>query len=263
MPDFHSFVASPSTFVDKANRTRIACAICGKPSNAWSHRSAAAMAASVAKIRSTKASKPNPEAVAWHELPPKLPPGPKPALEARPLESIRPKAPSPRIADWRLTLLRLAIEQALNADLSMVLRMRLTEAQRALRSDLYGTVAIALPESSHSDAKPELPKAPSPTAPDTLPAARPSPPEVSLSKGRVDGARQAARAFRGDKQRALFLRAVDAGWDWAATGSGHMRIVGPTGAVVIISTTAIADRGHGYRNLKSQAKRAGLDVEGL
>src|SRR6185369_17525901 len=99
----------------------------------WRHRSAEALATAAAKRR------------AGPRRSTALPPSPRPVQATKPLEDLRPKAPAPRIADWRLTLLRLAIEQALEAEISLALRLRLTEAQRSLRSDLYGTISHELP----------------------------------------------------------------------------------------------------------------------
>jgi len=204
------------------------------------------MAASVAKTRITKRQ----------GRPPK-PLGRLRALE-RPEPSPEPvatKAP-PRVADWRLTLLRLAIEQALNAELSLPLRLHLTDAQRSLRSDLYGTVATA-------EAVTHTPIVPNDSAPAAPVMADPEPTQPSPERTkRQSDATKIARSFRGDKYRELFNRAIEAGWSADPSGS-HVWLYGPDGGRFSLSTTAISDRGHGFRNVKAQAKRQGLNVDGI
>jgi hypothetical protein len=153
--------------------------------------------------------------------------------------------------------LALAIERALDAELSLPLRLHLLDAQKSLRSDLFGTVATAAAAVERGPDRPPLLVEPVTGSLASLPNPSPEPPR------RPSDARNVARAFRGDKYRELFLRAVDQGWTYDHQANGHIRVFGPSGSSFSLSTTAIADRGHGYRNVRASAKRAGLDVSGL
>jgi len=230
--DYHDFVPGEA-FVDAAGHNRVRCYLCGKPANAPSHRSPERMAAATAAMRAGRHRPKKPTL-----LPAIVHVAPAPVAQpvAQPIQ-----APP----DWKLYLLRHAVELALDAgidDDAVALRAR--ELQRALRSRFYGT------------------RTPEPKGATPKIVAKPltEPRQTVITS---DEARRVAKTFRGDKQRALFLRAVDAGWRFDRTGTGHVRLLGPEGQTLIVSTTAIADRGHGYRNLRADAKRKGLDVEGL
>ena len=74
--------------------------------------------------------------------------------------------------------------------------------------------------------------------------------------------RAVANSFRAGNMRELFLLAVRSGWRWSRTGTNHIRLIGPAGGVLTLSTTA-NDRGRGWLNQRASAKRYGLNVDGL
>ena len=75
--------------------------------------------------------------------------------------------------------------------------------------------------------------------------------------------RSLRRGIRSDRVRGLFDRATDAGWSAKELGSGHLGLFAPDGRTrLTISMTAKGD-GHGWLNVRADAKRAGLDVAGL
>jgi hypothetical protein len=57
-------------------------------------------------------------------------------------------------------------------------------------------------------------------------------------------------------------RAVEAGWSVVDGGNGHIRLLNPAGEGVIVLATTPSDH-RAYRNTRTVARRAGLDVEGL
>jgi hypothetical protein len=257
--DFHPFEVGPDSYVDAGGRRRLQCRVCTLPANARRHTSPEVERARNAHRKETLDAR---RATAGPTIQritataerlhgrPSIPTPPR----------IEPKAPTVRVADWRLTVLRQAIEQALAAELSLPLRLQLLDAQRALRSDLHGTVAVA--GSAVELAPPADPDGPPLRAEPARGSLASLPVPSPETPGRPSDARRVARAFRGDKYRELFLRAVDAGWPFVPLANGHVRIIGP-GGTVSLSMTAQAGHGHGYANVRATAKRAGLDVSGL
>lgn len=68
-------------------------------------------------------------------------------------------------------------------------------------------------------------------------------------------------SFRSDRFRELVKRAVADGWEGTTTGTGHLKLM-KEGKTLIISRTSNG-QAHAWRNLKAQAKRLGVNVEGL
>jgi hypothetical protein len=249
--DWHPFEPGGQTFRDASGRLRNGCARpgCGAASNAYRHRGRDAALAAGAKSSQTRTRK-------RRELEGSASP---PELIAVPLASpvIRPS--SPPVADWRLSMLRLAVDMSLEGPpLSFLLRRALLDTRAALRSELYGTVAVA-------DPRGELPQADAPPAElEELPEPAELRPERTPEPLRNARVRAVAHSFRGDKYRELFLRAVSSpGWRWSLTGSNHVLLISPSGEHVNLSASAQSGRGHGYANVRAQARRAGLDVAGL
>ena len=185
---------------------------------------------------------------------------PAPELAIVPAPAAAPvPTPPPRVADWRLSMLRLALDMALEGpSLSFPLRRALLDARGALRSELHGIPATA-------GAVLELPE-PDPV-PETHSAALPNGHEPPRAMRPIQSARvqRTARGFRGDNFRALYLRAVECGWQWEhRRGSGHVALYPPDGRKpVVLSITAPSSEARGWMNARADAKRAGLDVTGL
>jgi hypothetical protein len=253
--NYHPFVAG-APVRNAAGALRVTCAECGAYSNAWRHRSPEHVAEVQRRRVATIAERrTHPRLIPHPSTPPDEPRlQPSRISTAARAEAYRPAEPPPRqsVADWRLSMLRLAIEHALDGpELSFNLRRLLLDTQRALRSDLHGTIATEL-------ARVELrPAGPPPV---TSPQALPGRPRAT--EGPPPSARGLAHGFRDERTRGLFLRAVAAGWRWSVTGSNHVRLEGPDGAVLTLSQTS-SGHGRAYLNAKADAKRAGLDVAGL
>lgn len=63
------------------------------------------------------------------------------------------------------------------------------------------------------------------------------------------------RAFRNDRMRALYDRAIDYGWSATLDGAGHVRMVSPDSkTVMVLSTTAVA-QGRSVLNNEAVLKR--------
>jgi hypothetical protein len=211
----HPFEWTGGTYRSPAGRTYRICATCGRPNVAQTH---------------TKRGE--------GRLPRYLPPAAPAPVSVAPV--------SPRIIDWRVRMLALAVEEVLaHSEISDVLEVRVREVKRALNSELYGTSEKARPILD----PPELPRA--------APLARPvTPPLATAAHRRMAG------SFRSNRMRDLFERGIRAGWVADETGGGHVRLKGPAGGILIMSASA-ADRGRGFRNLVANAKRMGIDTTGL
>ena len=70
------------------------------------------------------------------------------------------------------------------------------------------------------------------------------------------------RGIQSGRHRDLVRRAKDQGWGVAMTGSGHVALTKGQSRL-LVSTTVREGRGHGWANLRAEAKRAGIDVAGL
>jgi len=237
--DYHQFTPSADTYRDGAGRLRIRCATCGAPSNAWRHRGRVATMAAAAKAAATKRSR----GAATTDRPPVMNVGLRQQPMSVPATYRPPTGPLPaKQPDWRVRMLALAVDEVLkHAQVSPVLEIRVKELERALRSELYG-VAKAPPLIDPAPSIGRTYSAPAPTDFGT---------ERSL-----------AASFRNKRMRELFLRGIKAGWQADHTGGGHVRLKGPAGGLLILSASA-ADRGRGWENLKANAKRQGLDTDGL
>lgn len=149
-----------------------------------------------------------------------------------------------RVPPWQLKALELHVAEALRVDVSYALRILLLDTQRAIRSELSPTTVRHAPDVE-------------------LPATRPA----TVTPPRHDqplsaGTSTIGRGIRNDRFRALYARAVSEGWAPKPTGSGHVRLTGPSGSSFVISITSDGG-GRAFRNTRAQAKRAGLDVTGL
>ena len=66
--------------------------------------------------------------------------------------------------------------------------------------------------------------------------------------------------WRSGTQRTIFRTAVKAGWTWRLNGEGHIAMTSPDGAHHLTLSRSANDKGRQAANLKSMARRAGLDV---
>jgi hypothetical protein len=130
----HPFVDSGRRTVGPSGRSYAVCETCGGKRIGTAHGRVEQRAPTMNPAVRARAER------RVTELPPPTPPRPV-ALAPRPEP---PKPAAPRVADWRLSLLRLALDQALaGPHLEEVTRYKLEDARRALRSELHGQVAVA------------------------------------------------------------------------------------------------------------------------
>lgn len=226
----HPFQPGSEVRIDAAERLRPLCGVsgCGMVANAQRHRGFA---------------------------PPKAP-----VKHRRPKVGVMAE-PTPVEPAWEVHLLAHAIDVALDLPtdkLGWLLRLRLAEARRTLGEDFPGLIAEARSlESAFEGGGGDPVESDSGTR---VPQTRPL--SIGFTPNPVRAARKLRRGIRNDRVRALFDRAIEAGWHARATGSGHIALLGPGAEHLSLSTTMTAD-GHGWGNLRSAARRMGIDVAGL
>jgi hypothetical protein len=152
----------------------------------------------------------------------------------------------------------LAIDRilALPADLvGWRLRLRLADVRPLLGVPDYPVLGTPAPD--HPGVEPD-PEAPPPSLLEDRPALRPK----VLEPAATTAALGIIRGIRSDRIKSLARRALDQGWDVSMTGGGHVRLAKGS-QVIIASGSAETGSGHGWGNLRAQARRSGLDVTGL
>lgn len=238
-PPIHAFVPS-SRRVDDHGTSWPACAECGQsPRSGHTRRSSKsaedrrAERVAIVERHRERIDQPSARVEPPASVFPRLTPA------SRPDENVGEPAA------WQLRALALMLDEALHVELSYALRIQLLDAQRAVRSALAPTTVRSKPAVA-----PDPPK-PAPSSP-----ARSTPAPLGPGYSRI------ARGIRNDRERALYQRAVEAGWMPKVLGDGHLRLTSPSGAVFVLSMTTNGG-GRSYRNDKAGAKRAGLDVSGL
>jgi len=256
----HDYVEGAHTRHGSDGRLYRLCRVCDLPANAGRHRPEETVAAAQVKRLATWSAKRAPRA----SDPLRSGARPLPAL-ALVEAPTAPEAPTPKLAPstgrrrsirpdaipMEYLQLALSIDRLLSLPADAIpwrLRLRL--------ADIRGLL--------------EVPTFPALTA-DYTPVADPTPEVVLEARPDLSYHAPAApatqtrgilRGIRSDRIKRLATRAQEDGWDVSLTGSGHLRLA--KGSQVIIgSTTAETGSGHGWGNLRAQAKRAGLNVDGL
>lgn len=243
--DYHPFKPGGPLVPDSRGRRNPSCLACGAIARARRHWTPEQSAAAALKQGASRR-----RSNAWR----RLAEGPRGSPQVLPPPQLAALEPVPRVADWRLSMLRLALDQSLEGpSLSFALRRSLLDARAALRSELYGLPATDRVEPPTHAAVDYGPARVGPLEP----LARPSP-QVEESSARR---RALSRKIRDDRTRALVERAVAAGWQWRVTGTGHVALTGPAGESLVMSATPSDHRG--YLNNRARARRLGLDVSGL
>ena len=224
----HAFADSGRTELGPSGRRYRLCAVCGARNVGTGHTLANGAGAATPATPAERAGEPR----------------------------ARPQAPAPtrKVADWRIHLLRHAVELVRDSHLELeaITAIRLEELHRALRSELYG---------SHLEEREPVTPA---DVPRPAPAIEPPPVPGPVSPLANERARRLLQGIRGDKQRELVRRAIAAGWRHDRTGGGHIRLWPADGSsrALTVSCTALP-QGHGWRNLRAAATAAGLDTSGL
>ena len=123
------------------------------------------------------------------------------------------------------------------------------------------------------DLRDAIPVAPIPTLQDATEPVEGAPSEVTLaalpqlnsrerpSVAGTVGPTAILRGIKSGRNRELIRRAIAEGWTARKTGGGHIAL--DHGSKRLIVSTTSDDRGHGWGNLRAEAKRAGLNVAGL
>src|SRR5262245_8122346 len=232
--DAHPFRLGLLTTTGKRGQVIRLCDQCGKPGNAPGHRA---------------------EAIRQAGLP--VPPKPEPKARTRAARSPTSRAATSvragSLPAAELVGLAIAIDRALALPpdaLGWRLRLRLADVRPLLGLPVYPTLAAP-------DAEPD------PEAPDThLRKLRPALAPKPLPVARDATYAGILRGIQSTRNRNLVRRAHESGWAVALTGAGHVSLRrGDT--VLNVSTTQREGRGHGWANLRADAKRAGIDVTGL
>ena len=244
-PDTHLFRPGRRVLVASDGRRFARCATCGQTKRFAAHRQAARLAAGLDPRDPRVIRRESPQAGRAVPPPPDRPTVAKDSDPPAPI-AIPNVAPLP----WQLHLLDLALETTLRADIAYATRVLALDLQRAVRSELRAPATTR----------------PAPVGAPAIDAHKPRRLRVvsddePLSPGSGAQLRRIARGIRSERVRALFLRAVESGWQWRLTGDGHLRVTGPAGLPLVLSTTG--DRGRGYANAKAKAKRLGLAVDDL
>lgn len=167
-----------------------------------------------------------------------------------------------RIPDAEVAGLAIAIDRVLALPDDVVdwkLRLRLQGARELIDVPVFPTLDRRLVDDggSEDEGRGEASTLPTDSVTPTV-KSTPLPPSP------VVNARRILTGIRSSRVRELAKRAQSAGFELTMTGGGHLAM--SKGSHRIITSMTMADSrrdGHGWGNLRSEAKRAGIDVTGL
>ena len=250
----HAFVSGPDVVTASNGRRIPQCATCGKAKNSQRHRAYRPLVKRQGKA-----------APVLVESPPYTPPV-TPSVSVPPgmvpMSALPPLEDPPEYVHAGALALALALDAVLDSEDGAGLSVTATVYATGLRS-MLGVPRFRATRLAAVEVVPDRPKLATRdvdlSAVAGVPwAARPK----AKDRPEVSRARAATKGIRNDKMRALATRAIASGWTPRHMGDGHLRLERAGQAPLTISTTANG-AARGWHNVRSAARRRGIDVADL
>lgn len=269
----HDFVSGDEVVTASNGRRIPACAHCGKAKNSQRHRAYKPMRGRHGRsgpVEIVRAGTPYTPPV----TPPLSPPERAPLSPLIPLSALPPLEAPPEFVHAGALALALALDSVLDAVDQAFLTPPAIAYAVALRATL-GVPRFRREEAPRLVAVEEVPEDRPKVAVTERLTAYQAPLDVDRVRGvpwaprpkakdrpEVSRARAATKGIRNDRMRALATRAIADGWVPRHMGDGHLRLEHAGQAPLTISTTANG-AARGWHNVRSAARRRGIDVADL